>query len=95
MNGTAADRIPFLPRGVWVKFDTIRNCSVLLGPERALILDPISVAILETTDGVRTIAQICANLAETYQAPLDLITKDTNAFLTDLYNKRFLEYRDA
>lgn len=82
--------IPFLPRGVWVKFDAVRNCHVLLGPERALILDPISLAILQSVDGGTSIGNICTDLAEKYQAPLDRILDDTKNYLTELFDKQLL-----
>lgn len=83
--------VPFLPRGVRLHYDKVRKTNVLLGPERALILDDISNIILAQLDGDRSVDVICRDLAETYAAPLDQITTDTLALLTDLANKRLLE----
>lgn len=83
--------IPYLPRGVRLHYDGVRKTNVLLGPERALILDDISHIILTQLDGTRSINAICKDLAETYAAPLDQITSDTISLLTDLSNKRLLE----
>ena len=85
--------VPFLPRGVRLHYDKVRETNVLLGPERALILDDISNIILAQLDGERSVDVICKDLAETYAAPIDQITTDTLALLTDLANKRLLEAR--
>lgn len=85
------DSVPVLPRGVRLHFDKVRSTNVLLGPERALILDDISHVILQQIDGQRSVDDICKDLAETYTAPLDQITKDTSALLSDLADKRLLE----
>lgn len=84
--------VPSLPRGVRLHYDKIRETHVLLGPERALILDDISQIILSQLDGKRSVGVICAELAETYTAPIEQITKDTVALLTDLANKRLLDH---
>lgn len=84
--------VPFMPRGVRLHFDKVRETNVLLGPERALILDDISHIILSQLDGKRSVKVICADLAETYTAPVDQITGDTLALLDDLADKRLLEH---
>ena len=86
-----AEGVPYLPRGVRLHFDKVRDTNVLLGPERALMLDDISHIILQQLDGERSINIICAELAEKYTAPIERITTDTLALLTDLANKRLLE----
>lgn len=87
------EAIPYLPRGVRLHFDKVRKTNVLLGPERALMLDDISHIILQHLDDTRTINEICAYLADKFTAPLELITEDTLAFLIDLANRRLLESR--
>jgi pyrroloquinoline quinone biosynthesis protein D len=89
MKGTS---VPYLPRGVRLHFDKVRDTNVLLGPERALILDDISHIILGQLDGKRSVEMICAELATTYTAPVEQITKDTIALLTDLSDKRLLDH---
>lgn len=84
--------VPSLPRGVRLHYDKVRETHVLLGPERALILDDISQIILSQLDGERSVGVICAQLAKKYTAPIDQITKDTLALLTDLANKRLLDH---
>lgn len=84
--------VPSLPRGVRLQYDKVRETYVLLGPERTVILDDISHIILSQLDGKRSIGMICAELAATYTAPIEQITKDTLALLTDLANKRLLDH---
>lgn len=83
--------VPVLPRGVRLFHDKVRQKNVLLGPERALMLDDISQIILTQVDGTRSVDAICVELALTYQAPLEQITEDTLALLRDLADKRLLE----
>lgn len=83
--------VPVLPRGVRLHHDKVRGKNVLLGPERALILDDISQVILAQIDGARSVDAICADLAQTYRAPLEQITADTLALLRDLADKRLLD----
>lgn len=84
--------IPVLPRGVRVAEDALRGTTVLLGPERVLMIDPIGAAILARIDGVATLGAICENLAATYEAPLDVIAPDMDAFTRDLADKRLLDF---
>ncbi len=84
---------PVLPRGVRIRWDRVRTTYVLLGPERAILLDDIAHAILSRVDGATPVAAICADLAETFEAPLDAVTGDVDAFLTDLADKRLLDFR--
>ena len=65
----AADDIPFLPRGVRLHFDTVRDTWVLLAPERVLKLDAVAAAVLAELDGKRTFGEITAALAAGYNAP--------------------------
>jgi pyrroloquinoline quinone biosynthesis protein D len=87
------DAIPFLPRGVRMHFDKVRNIWVLLAPERALKLDQIGLAILGEVDGAKPISEIAATLAAKYDAPVEQITKDSAAFLSSLTERRMLEVR--
>jgi len=85
-------RVPSLPRGVRIHDDRVRGVPVLLGPERALILDDIGAAILAEVDGARTIDSITDRLAALYNAPRDEIAGDVLAFLDDLQVQRLLDY---
>lgn len=83
---------PRLLRGVRVRHDAVRGVMVLLGPERALMLDDIGAAILAETDGARDLDQIVARLAARFDAGADVIRPDVQGFLDSLAEKRLLEY---
>ena len=83
--------IPVLPRGVRLHFDKVRNTHVLLGPERALMLDEIGYAVLEQVDGQRSLDQIAKYLAEVYQAPVEAILADISDFIDGFVEKRLID----
>ena len=85
------DSIPKVPRGVRVHFDKVRNQHVLLAPERAITLDPVGQAILGALDGTSSFAEICTELSQKYDAPLDQITTDCAEFIEALMERRILE----
>lgn len=87
---SATDR-PLLPRGVRLHDDRVRGVPVLLGPEIALILDPIGQAILTEVDGQRDIASIAATLAARYSAPEDEVRADIIEFLDGMVHRRLVE----
>lgn len=84
--------VPRLPRGVRLHDDRVRGVPVLLGPERALILDEIGAAILAEVDGERSLATIIDRLALRYAAPRDEIAGDVQGFLDDLQAQRLVDY---
>jgi pyrroloquinoline quinone biosynthesis protein D len=86
-----ADAVVQLPTGVRMKRDQVRERDVLLAPERALVLDPIGVAILGQVDGTKSVGQIVEALAGIYAADPQVISKDVIAFLSDLAERRMLE----
>ncbi len=75
--------------------DRVRNTEVLLGPERALMLDEIGAAVLSEVDGERSVADISAMLAARYGAPVGAVQEDVAEFLTDLAAKRLVDMTDA
>jgi pyrroloquinoline quinone biosynthesis protein D len=91
MTDGAQRRVPRLPRGVWLHECKVRNCWFLQAPERAVKLDQISVAILQTVDGERDVPAIVATLAETFAAPPEQIAGDVRRFLNDLAQRRMIE----
>ncbi|SMX32328.1 pyrroloquinoline quinone biosynthesis peptide chaperone PqqD [Actibacterium lipolyticum] len=84
---------PFLPRGVRLHFDKVRDDWVLLAPERAIRLDDIGLAILNELDGERSLSMIATSLAEKYGAPADQVATDCVEFLQSLVDRRFVELR--
>ncbi|WP_116598536.1 pyrroloquinoline quinone biosynthesis peptide chaperone PqqD [Primorskyibacter marinus] len=87
----APDDVPFLPRGVRLHFDKVRDTWVLLAPERAITLDAVGHAILSEVDGTRSFGEIAQALAAQYDAPVEQITGDSAGFLGALRDRRFLE----
>lgn len=83
---------PVLPRGVRVRHDPQRGQPVLLGPERALMLDEVGAAILQRVDGAASVEGIVADLAAAYDAPAEVIRGDVEAFLADLHDRRLLDW---
>jgi pyrroloquinoline quinone biosynthesis protein D len=79
--------IPRLARHVRFRFDTTRNCHVLLAPERVIMPDPIAVAVLECCDGVVSVGGIADRLAARYDAPRDAVLADCLEMLNDLSDK--------
>ena len=85
--------IPYLPRGVRLHFDKVRDNWMLLAPERAIRLDSIGHAILAAIDGEKSFQAITQTLSQTYNAPAEEIEKDAAGFLNALKDRRFLEVR--
>ncbi len=89
----APDDCPYLPRGVRVVADRVRGGKVLLGPEKAIALDPIGEAILSRVNGQATFNAIISDLAATYSAPAEQISKDVQTFMIGLRARMFLGVR--
>lgn len=85
------EAIPFLPRGVRIHRDAVRDTWVLLAPERAVMLDETAHAILSQLDGRKSLRAIAASLAARYQAPEEQIAKDAAGFLAALHHRRFVD----
>lgn len=89
----SVDDVPFLPRGVRLHYCKLRKGWYLLAPERAVRMNDIGSAILQTVDGERSFNAVVATLAASFQAPESQIAKDVGVFLADLQSKRMLEVR--
>jgi pyrroloquinoline quinone biosynthesis protein D len=73
-----------------LRHDKVRDRWVLLAPERIFELDDIGVAILQRCDG-RTLDEVVADLAQSFDAPADAIRPDIESFLAGFADKRVLE----
>lgn len=80
----ASAAIPRLSAGHKFRFDAVRQAWVLLGPERLFMPDEHAVEILRLVDGQRSIADIAADLAARFAAPLADIQSDVETMLADL-----------
>ncbi|MEP3233065.1 MAG: pyrroloquinoline quinone biosynthesis peptide chaperone PqqD [Hyphomicrobiales bacterium] len=87
------ESIVYLPRGVRIKEDKVRERTVLVAPERTVALDEIGVAILAIVDGEKTLADIVEELSIKYNAPKQEIGNDVVAFLRDLQNRGYLDVK--
>lgn len=87
---TPHDR-PRLPRGVRLQHDPVRDTPVLLGPEVALMLDPIGQAVLAELDGQRDLEEISQLLAARYDAPIEMVSADIAEFLDGLVARRLVD----
>ncbi|WP_420566579.1 pyrroloquinoline quinone biosynthesis peptide chaperone PqqD [Thalassovita sp.] len=81
---------PYLPRGVRLARDRVRDQTVLLAPEKAVALDMIGEAILSRVNGADTLDEIVNDLAATFQAPREQIAGDVQQFLQALRARVFL-----
>ncbi|WP_376767786.1 pyrroloquinoline quinone biosynthesis peptide chaperone PqqD [Segnochrobactrum spirostomi] len=91
MIALVASDVPKLPRGVRLQADAARGRPVLLAPERAFELDEPAAHVLALVDGKRTIGDIVAALAVTFDAAPSEIEPDVIAMLEDLVAKRVVE----
>ena len=72
---------PRLAKKARLKIDPIEKKSVLLSPERGLVLSASAAEILARCDGERTVERISAELADGTQAALEDVRRDVVAFL--------------
>ncbi|MBO9413657.1 MULTISPECIES: pyrroloquinoline quinone biosynthesis peptide chaperone PqqD [unclassified Ruegeria] len=86
---SASDR-PYLPRGVRIQRDAVRDRTVLMAPEKVIELDDIGVAILSRVDGQARFGDIIADLAATFGAPAETIEKDAQQFLQTLRGRLYV-----
>lgn len=85
------DPVPLLPRGTRLHHDRVRDTPVLLGPEVALMLDPVGQAVLAELDGARDLATIAQELAARYDAPVETVLADIAEFLDGLAARRLVD----
>lgn len=91
-NGTVApDAKPRLPRGVRLTNSEAQGGWVLLAPERIFKADAVAAEVLKRCTGQATLAEIVDDLAKTFNAPRDVISKDVSALLGGLADKKLLE----
>ncbi len=83
-SGPSLSPVPRLGVGMKLRFDAVRNASVILGPERLFQLDDHALEVLKLVDGSRTVADIAMILAAKFDAPAELIEADVLPMLQDL-----------
>lgn len=78
------EMVPHLANGVRLRHDAVRDCSILLGPEKLVSLDDVAAAIVGRLDGVQSFGEIVRDLSATFDASADTIRTDVAALLLQL-----------
>ena len=82
---------PAIARGMRLQWEPAQEAHVLLYPEGMVKLNGSAGAILSRCDGVRTLAEIVADLERAYDT--SGLAEDVRAFVTMALEKRWLELR--
>lgn len=82
---------PAIARGMRLQWEPAQEAHVLLYPEGMVKLNGSAGAILSRCDGVRTVADIVADLERAYET--SGLAEDVRAFVTMAVEKRWLELR--
>jgi pyrroloquinoline quinone biosynthesis protein D len=82
---------PAIARGMRLQWEPAQEAHVLLYPEGMVKLNGSAGAILSRCDGVRTLAEIVADLERAYET--SGLAEDVRAFVTMALEKRWLELR--
>jgi len=86
------EEVPILPRGVRCHYDDVRQTNLLLGPERVVMLSPVEFEILSRINGKRSIQDISTDLATIFSACYQTIQDDVYRYLSDLNDKRLVDF---
>jgi pyrroloquinoline quinone biosynthesis protein D len=82
---------PAIAHGMRLQWEPAQDSHVLLYPEGMVKLNASAGAILSRCDGVRTLADIVADLERAYDA--SGLAADVRAFVAMALEKRWLELR--
>ena len=83
---------PAIARGMRLQWEPAQEAHVLLYPEGMVKLNGSAGAILSRCDGVRTLADIVADLERAYDT--SGLAGDVRAFVTMALEKHWLELRE-
>lgn len=89
MSKISESSLPKLAPGVKLKFDETRKSWLLNAPERVVLIDEISHAILSRFGG-KSVGAICDDLAKEFNAPREEIARDVLELLDDLAVKGYV-----
>ncbi|MBS0578438.1 MAG: pyrroloquinoline quinone biosynthesis peptide chaperone PqqD [Proteobacteria bacterium] len=92
MSGIAGSARPGLGHGLKLQWEPAQDAHVLLFPEGMVKLNGSAGAIMSRCDGLRTVAEIVADLERAYGATG--LAPDVEAFLALALQKRWLELRE-
>ena len=82
---------PAISRGFRLQWEAAQNAHVLLYPEGMVKLNGSAGEIMQRCDGERTIAEIIADLEDTYGA--SGLADQVSAFVTAALTNKWLELR--
>lgn len=91
MNPIEASARPAIGRGFRLQWEEAQNAFVLLYPEGMVKLNASAGEILKRCQGDHTIAEIVADLEQTFEA--NNLSEDVMAFIAMALEKKWLELR--
>jgi pyrroloquinoline quinone biosynthesis protein D len=89
MSDVASSARPVIAKGLRLQWEAAQEAHVLLYPEGMVKLNSSAGAILSRCDGVRTVADIIADLERSYG--MTGLAQDVQAFVVLALEKRWLE----
>jgi pyrroloquinoline quinone biosynthesis protein D len=92
VSDLSASAKPVVGRGFRLQWEPAQEAHVLLYPEGMVKLNSSAAAILSRCDGIRTIAEIVADIESTYGATG--LAADVAAFVAIAQEKNWLELRE-
>jgi pyrroloquinoline quinone biosynthesis protein D len=90
-DGVSGAARPAIARGMRLQWEPAQEAHVLLYPEGQVVLNGSAAEIMSRCDGVRTVADIVADIERTHS--LSGIADDVSAFVALALEKRWLELR--
>jgi len=92
VSGLSGSARPAIAHGMRLQWEPAQEAHVLLYPEGMVKLNGSAGAILQRCDGVRTVAEIIADLERAFGAAN--LTDDVTAFVELALERRWLELRE-
>jgi pyrroloquinoline quinone biosynthesis protein D len=92
VSGISESAKPVVGRGFRLQWEPAQEAHVLLYPEGMVKLNSTAAAIMTRCDGVRTVADIVADLEQSYG--VTGLSGDVTAFVAMAQEKSWLEVRE-
>jgi pyrroloquinoline quinone biosynthesis protein D len=92
VSDIGADARPAIGYGFRLQWEPVQDAHVLLYPEGMVKLNNSAAAIMTRCDGVRTVADIVADIEKTYG--VTGLSADVTAFVAMAREKSWLEIRE-
>jgi pyrroloquinoline quinone biosynthesis protein D len=83
---------PQLREGMRLRYDGMSGRQVLLFPEGILQLNSTAASVLMLCDGQRSVREIIAALAATFEAPREVLFADVAEYLLHLCDRHLLQF---